>query len=387
MMLIFLVLLAVSSPSVGVREILQVEAPPEWSARQASVVYVADCDGDGLRDLLVGVPLAGDSQSGGAYIHSSATGSLLTSLVSPDPRASGFGTLVVEGPRLKEGDSICIVSTTDPAAAIAYRLPSGEVVWRVGKPAWCGPPRVATVNDINGDDVMDVVLAYPISASSSEILGVCGATGRALWTSEHDTQGFGWSIGRLPVGNGDSADAVVVGVPMDDCASDELTGETDCGGVFVVSSRDGRAVSVMRGDVPGARYGLAVTATTDGTWAALSDGRIGRCLTVCSRDGTRLAVITGDSILERRASAHVEAVPDINDDGLWDFAFCDRLDAIGLFSGVGGERIGELTESTDSLGTSRGFGHHFAVDQEGRRIAVLEVSLWFPSILHIYQFE
>jgi hypothetical protein len=71
-----------------------------------SLSAVADVDGDGVADHLVGAATEADgaTSSGRAYLFSGATGALLRSLVSPTARASGFFGYSVSGVPDTDGD-------------------------------------------------------------------------------------------------------------------------------------------------------------------------------------------------------------------------------------------------------------------------------------------
>ena len=228
-----------------------------------SVAGVPDADGDGRGDFLVGAygELVGAVNSGRAYLFSGATGALLRPLASPDGRYSGeFGASVagladVDG----DGRGDVLVGARDErigaagAAGRAYVFSgiTGTLLHTLTRPTVQGNAFfgdvVAAVPDADGDGKDDLVVAssrddVPLRNMGRAYLfsGATGAFLRTLDSPGPEVSGeFGYSAAGVPDLNGDGRGEVLIGAP------DEDGGATDAGRVYVFSGSDGTLLRTL----------------------------------------------------------------------------------------------------------------------------------------------
>ena len=312
-----------------------------------AVAAVEDIDGDGLADLAIGAPQENDgaSDAGRVYVFSSADGTSLLTLESPNSESSGaFGDAV------------------------------------------------AGVPDVDGDGLGDLLIGAPREDGGAGNAGrayLFSGTGALLLTLESTTPEsngfFGTSVAAVPDTDGDGLADLLVGAPEED------DGATNAGRLYLFSGDDGALLQQRRSPNPqvvGA-FGNAVAGVPDTDGDGRGDLLVGAFQENAGADGAgRAYLLSGDdgSLLLTLESpnarpvgafgASVAAVSDTNGDGVADlFIGADQEDAgpegsgrAHLFSGADGSLLLSLVSPhTQPLGF---FGHAVAgvpdVDGDGR---------------------
>lgn len=224
---------------------------------------VPDVDGDGRGDVVIGAPLENPGgsmpDSGKAYIMSGTTGALIHTLVSPiGPQGALFGYSVA-GISDIDGDSRGDVvvgawhetapgNPGDAGRVHVYSGASGSLLYTLVSPnqilAGYFGVSVATVPDINGDQLDDIVVGAPGDSPGGPIQAgrayvFSGANGALLQTfvstNEQALGNFGGTVGGVPDVNGDQIGDVVIG------ASQETSGSSPdlAGRAYIMSGATG----------------------------------------------------------------------------------------------------------------------------------------------------
>lgn len=212
----------------------QILSLPQSSTRFGTAVAVADINGDGFDDLLVGAPEYhnGDVRSGAIFLFygsaaglaaepgwqmvSSQAGSQFgLSVAAADLNGNGYTDLVVGAPWYK-------LTETGGGAAFVYYGPGLDVDWAAGvdQTAALFGLSVAAAGDLNGDGLADLVIGAPQYSQDGETVGAAfvyygSASGLPLmpdWTAVGpQTDGrFGQSVAGAGDVNGDGyADLLV----------------------------------------------------------------------------------------------------------------------------------------------------------------------------------
>jgi hypothetical protein len=255
---------------------------------------VADLDGDGRGEILVGSPGAdpdfSPNDAGRAYLYSGATGMRLRTLASPTPMANGsFGDDVAAIDDLDgDGRGELIVGAPGETAAVVN---SGKVYVFSGttgvllrtlsspNPDFGGDfgDCVGAVPDINGDAVADVLVGAPFEnplgapADCGRAYAFSGSTGILLRQFQSPGQevggGFGEAVLGVPDFNGDGRGDVLIGAPRENPNNTPA----DCGRVQIYSGGTGTFVTRLIPPLqqPGGAFGFALGPVPDRT----GDGR------------------------------------------------------------------------------------------------------------------
>ena len=219
----------------------------------AVVAGIPDVDGDGRGDVVVGAyqenPNASPQEAGRAYIFSGSSGAPLFTLMSPNEEVFGFFGWAVAGIADADGDGrgdvvvgayIESPGVSPEAAGRAYIFSgsSGALFRTLVSPneisngifGFC----VAGIADVNGDGRGDVVVGAQNESpgTSPDYAGrayiYSGSTGTMLWTLASATEEFGGGFGRavanVPDVNGDGREDVVVGASESPGASPDNAG-------------------------------------------------------------------------------------------------------------------------------------------------------------------
>jgi hypothetical protein len=191
---------------------------------------IEDVNGDGVGDVVVGAPGedGGRIGSGRAYVFSGSSGQLLHALVSAAPETQGhFGTEVAAVPDV-DGDGIMDVLIAEPQDIVAFPLgfvylfsgATGALILSLdgtqqGAFAQGFGATVAGLEDLDGDGRGELLVGSPSKAGWVRLFS--GATGSLLHTFHGDTsqgQGlFGASIASAGDADGDGVEDIMIGAP------------------------------------------------------------------------------------------------------------------------------------------------------------------------------
>lgn len=286
-----------ASPVFGASLLYTVPAAAENGQLGAALAALGDLDGDGIPDLAIGDPgytEAGLAGSGQVKILSSATGTVLYTLLGTPAAGQAFGTALAT-----------LDANGDGTADLA-----------VGATGGCGS--VSIYSGIDG------TLLRTITAASPEAGSLYGA-----------------ALANAGDQNADGADDLFIGAPGS---------TTSDGAVAVASGADGAEILFITADIPDTQFGAAVAAVADVNADGLLDlavggpaagSGLGRVQILISSDGGELTSIFGTAA-GAKLGAKLGGVDDRNADGVAD---------IIVGSGSGGSAFlvsgADLTTITD----------------------------------------
>ncbi len=268
----------------------QVErATPQFGGQLGtSVSAVADINGDGVPDILAGVPhhvdaVSGDNNTGQAFAFSGADGSVLLTLDDPTPQEGGLGGYAVAGlgdvnsdgvpdlavgvPGKNIGDEedgliavglVYIFSGKDGSLLRTVNHPTQELNARFGS-------AVDNAGDIDHDGVSDVLIGAP---GRSEAFVFSGATGVLIFKVNNRVAERQPSFGSTVAGgkdlDNDGIPDFAVGAPLQ---------QHSRGAVYIFNGSDGTLQRKLHFHTPApqtfARFGAAICLSADLT----GDGR------------------------------------------------------------------------------------------------------------------
>lgn len=151
--------------------------------------------------------------------------------------------------------------------------------------------RLASLDDVNGDGVVDLLCAFSSSSDKSEVWIVSGKSLERLYRITKEKRGFGCSVSAVPDVDGDSVCDFAVGAMVED--KKDVRGE-----VFIFSGKTGQQItSIISKDVDDS-FGCAVLGISDanadgagdvliGARRARRDGRAPGAVYVYSSTGSR----------------------------------------------------------------------------------------------------
>ena len=251
---------------------------PEFGGRfGVSVSGVADADGDGRVDLLVGAfrEDAGATDAGRAYLFSGASGALLQTLASPNSELDGqFGNAVAgvaDADGDGRGDLLIGASSEDGGAensgrAHLYSGATGLLIRTLNSPnAELGGAfgiSVSGVADVDGDGEDDFLVgafledALAMDAGRAYLFsGASGAVLRTLESPNGQVDGFfGDTVAGLSDADGDGRGDLLISAPFEDVGQ-----LTDAGRAYVFLSGDGEMEITVTINFPeGAQAGADV---------------------------------------------------------------------------------------------------------------------------------
>ncbi len=317
-------LIAITAGSSGAQSLYRRLLPAQGNEQDfgASIASAGDVDGDGLADVIVGIPVFPDlnQRLGKVHVRSGATGQVLRQFAGQVPgnflgrHVSGVGDVDADGRgdyayTLTEGLLGRVIVRSGRTNAILRELPLAASAYRL-----------ANVGDFDGDGRDDLGLAFSPQFTQGRFQIHSLATGTLLFQLDGPTQeNFASSIGAAGDVDGDGRGDIFVG------SSNFRTSPTAGGGgrVRVFSGATQQLIFEVRGEsfgINGLGASTAAAGDVDG------DGQ----------DDLFIAWNRGVALFNSATGARVYEVPavqvntqivdvcalgDVDNDGLADFAF------------------------------------------------------------------
>jgi len=253
------------------------------SACGAAVVFTPDVDGDGVADFAVGSPL--ESPAGFVRVHSGADGGVLFTFAGATPNANFGASLAViadvDGgglPDLLIGAPGTTWSHTNQGTAYVYSLESGlrwAQIFGSGTNARMGHA-VANLGDIDGDGVDDFGASEPGADSGAlvdngAVLLVSGSTLNFLGAVHGDASNeqFGFSLASWGDLDGDGDHEWLAGAPFNAVAG------AGSGRVAIVSGGAHSVLWSVYGVEANEHFGMAVSGLGDSDGDGVLDFAVG----------------------------------------------------------------------------------------------------------------
>jgi hypothetical protein len=224
-----------------IRKILNPAASPGNDMFGASIARIADIDGDGVDDIVAGIPTA-TSQPGSVAVVSGATGALIREYVDPDaPSYAQLGAVVAGLPDVT-GDGVPDILAgaprddtvaNDAGSAVIFSGADGVVFRRMTEPSGAELDNlgssVAWLGDITGDGAPEYLVGVPGAENAEET-----DVGKAiLFSYDSDCDGDGESIFAGDCDDGDainySGNTEICGLSDEDDDGDGFGLCLDCG--------------------------------------------------------------------------------------------------------------------------------------------------------------
>ncbi|MEO7166030.1 MAG: integrin alpha [Chthoniobacterales bacterium] len=248
---------------------------PEEGARCGfAVAGLGDVNGDGVSDILVGVPKKNSADGladvGATYIFSGANGSLIRTLNPPAQTGANarFGSAVANaGDVDHDGVSDMLIGAPGASRAYVYSGASSALLFTLTSPKPESLPSfgmaVAGGQDVNGDGSPDFVIGAPLQktlqGAAYVFSGSNGALLRSLRNTRQDFSKFGAAVAMSPDLTGDGRPDVLVGAP-----DQKVDGLANAGEILIFNGRTNRLFLTRTAAAPKAfsAYGSAI-ATAD----------------------------------------------------------------------------------------------------------------------------
>jgi hypothetical protein len=253
----------------------------------SSLAAVTDVNGDGVTDVLVGVPhhnVETDDEdlvnAGRAFLFSGKDGSLLFTFDDPTPSEGARFGFAVAGLRDVNGDSVSDLLVSAPKKDVSEDLPDagrvyifsgrdGSLIRSLNPPAQGGAEAngrfgsaVAELGDVDRDAVSDILIGAP---GNSKAFVLSGATGAVIFTIAapvtEKLHSFGFAVAAGKDLNHDAVPDFAIGAPL----NSELKGAA-----YMFSGADGSLLRRLRSPAQKfAKFGSSIGLSSDFT----GDGR------------------------------------------------------------------------------------------------------------------
>ncbi|MBK8979772.1 MAG: FG-GAP repeat protein [Planctomycetes bacterium] len=303
-----------------------------------ALAATGDLDGDGVRELLVGVPQLDSSSTGSVFVLRGATGQQLRRLVGPDPMADDRFGIDVANAGDVNGDGIDdALIGSDPIALAPARTGYARVVSGAdGRTlfTFSGDTvedrfgvAVAGLGDLDADGRPDLAVVAAGSATRPGYLRLfSGRDGRVLDQLPGNLPGEGLAeVSALGDVDGDGIGDFAVGTVL------EQRGGTAVGSARVFSGADRRLLWELFGATDGDRYGAVIAGGADLTGDGVPDfvvaapgafdgGRDGYVELRSGGDGALIRTFRGEDSSGEGFGGAVAIAPDLNRDGRPDLA-------------------------------------------------------------------
>ena len=248
--------------------------PQEGARMGFAVAGLGDVNGDGVNDMLVGVPKkdtpAGLADVGTAYIFSGSDGSLIRSLDPPSQggsEANGrFGTAVANaGDVNHDGVSDILIGAPGQGRAYVFSGATGAPIFTLVSPAIEKLPSfgfaVAGGQDLDGDGIPDFAIGAPLQdglrGAAYIFSGSDGTLFRKLRVTPQTFAKFGSSVALTPDVTGDGRPDILVGAP-----DRTVNGLLNAGTAFVFRGTNGKLFRTVTSAMPKAFAGFGYAITT-----------------------------------------------------------------------------------------------------------------------------
>ena len=239
-----------------------------------AVAGLGDVNGDGVPDLLVGVPKENASDAlpdvGTAYVFSGANGSLIRSLNPPTQVLSGrFGSAVANaGDVNHDGVNDAIIGAPGASRAYVFSGATGALLFTIASPAAPNADKlpsfgvaVAGGQDVDGDGTPDFVIGAPsqnnLRGAAYLFKGSNGTLLRSLRGPAQQFAKFGTSVALSPDVTGDGRPDILVGAP-----DATVNGLQNAGEVLIFKGNNGRLFRTVISEQPTAYAGFGYAVTT-----------------------------------------------------------------------------------------------------------------------------
>lgn len=226
-------------------------AGPSVNRRFGTSVAGADMDLDGFSDVVFGAPGLG-TQGGAIWVLSGATVSASNFVTSASP---GLGELLTVA-RYLDADGYPDVVAVDTAntALVAFSGRTKAELWRKTPVAGVAIRSLATIGDVDGDGLDDLVIGLPaFNGNFGRVMVISGRTGNTIRIQDGAVvEALGASVAGIGDVDGDGVPDYLFGSP------DHANGGIKRGRAAVQSGRTGAFLLFLGGSIDNGGLGYAV---------------------------------------------------------------------------------------------------------------------------------